>query len=246
MNIYSKIDFNLFKHDTTPFGTKRYNVANSNEIEQVLLQRGFKLQGTSAARIRKVEKRGYQRHTMVFTSEEYRIDADNLFSIVITNSYDTTKSIRVNSGIFRLICANGLVVGKDISPEIKINHVGDKMWHELLVAINTQIAHADKVLHNARKLQGTSLDSFQKVKFLQDAVKLRTDMELEIVPVRRIEDEGQDLYTLFNVIQEGLVRGGIKVKNKEGKTRTLRALSSQDNVVDINKKLFDLAMSYAA
>jgi len=63
--------------------------------------------------------------------------------------------------------------------------------------------------------------------------------------VRR-EDGAQDAWTVFNRVQEGLIRGGAKIRsyserNPRGATRKARAIGSISSVVKTNRDLWDLA-----
>ena len=67
--------------------------------------------------------------------------------------------------------------------------------------------------------------------------------------VAKIPDtiKGNDLWSVFNVVQEKLVRGGFKYTLREGRrtNRTARRISNFIQDIRINEQLFDLAKSYA-
>ena len=67
-----------------------------------------------------------------------------------------------------------------------------------------------------------------------------------LVPLRE-QDKGNDLWSVFNVVQEKLVRGGFKYTLREGRrtNRTARRISNFIQDIRINEELFDLAKSYA-
>ena len=43
---------------------------------------------------------------------------------------------------------------------------------------------------------------------------------------RRTEDEGQDAWSTFNVVQENLLRGGLRYVTEQGRNRSVRGISS--------------------
>ena len=64
---------------------------------------------------------------------------------------------------------------------------------------------------------------------------------LGLLTPNRKEDEGDDLWKVFNVVQEKMVRGGVQVSNKRGKVTKMRKI---DNIIaqnTINTKLWSLA-----
>ena len=66
----------------------------------------------------------------------------------------------------------------------------------------------------------------------------------------RYGDAGQDAWRTFNRVQEGLIRGGVRVRsytdrNPYGKTRRARAVASIAETVRINRSLWDMANAVA-
>jgi hypothetical protein len=100
------------------------------------------------------------------------------------------------------------------------------------------------------RFRNRRLDDNEALIFARNALLLRYDT-LEQPPIdartllapRRAEDQGNDLWTTFNKVQENLVRGGISDgrRNRLGRLRTLRALSGIDSKIGLNKGLWSLA-----
>jgi hypothetical protein len=68
--------------------------------------------------------------------------------------------------------------------------------------------------------------------------------DLQIVGLltpNRGEDEGDDLWTTFNVVQEKYVRGGIETTSQRGRRTKLRGLQNIMAVNQLNTKLWTLA-----
>jgi hypothetical protein len=65
---------------------------------------------------------------------------------------------------------------------------------------------------------------------------------------RRTEDEGTDLWTTMNRVQENLVQGGLSDFHRErrGRLRSVRALRGIDSKVSLNKGLWGLAEQLAS
>ena len=57
----------------------------------------------------------------------------------------------------------------------------------------------------------------------------------------RPEDEGSDLWTVFNVIQEKMTKGGFTYKTPRGLQTTLRGIKSIQATNRLNTKLWEAA-----
>jgi hypothetical protein len=77
--------------------------------------------------------------------------------------------------------------------------------------------------------------------------KLRKEeTRYDIKNVSRPEDEGNDLYKVFNRVQEGIIRGGFNINatTKSG-TKKVRKISNMLKDLDINGQLWVLAEEFA-
>ena len=110
------------------------------------------------------------------------------------------------------------------------------------------VAQANRLNETLEKMKSTRLDAEKQKEFFDRAVKLRyenkTSSDVEI-PVLREADEDNNVFNLFNRVQESLIRGGQKAKNKRGDLRQVKAVTSIDNLKRINEGLFDLAVEYS-
>jgi hypothetical protein len=64
---------------------------------------------------------------------------------------------------------------------------------------------------------------------------------MSIVHPRREQDQKNDVWTIFNVIQENFTRGGLKYTTDKGRKTELRGLKNIMVVNQINTKLWELA-----
>ena len=94
------------------------------------------------------------------------------------------------------------------------------------------------------------LDPLESQDLAENALLLRypTVNESPIHPgtllrARRMEDQGVDLWTTTNRVQENLIRGGVADgrRNSRGVLRSVRALRGIDSKVTINKGLWGIA-----
>ena len=62
----------------------------------------------------------------------------------------------------------------------------------------------------------------------------------------RVEDKGDDLWNVYNVIQEKIIHGMFNVYGVSGKQRKVRKIKNFQQDTRINKELYQLAVDYAA
>jgi len=63
----------------------------------------------------------------------------------------------------------------------------------------------------------------------------------DILEPKRSADEGDDLWKVFNVIQEKITQGDFHAALRGAKVRKVRKIKSFEKDLEINKKLFKLA-----
>jgi hypothetical protein len=235
----------------------KYKLVKTHDLIAKIESLGFKLERFVANRTRKVEKRGFQKHRAIFTSPSLKSDIfDGVPQLLLTNSHDGTSSVILQLGFFRIVCANGLVVGNNLIEPIRIRHTGN-VDDELSKGIDTLVAQCDKLIESIKKMKARTLSDDEIEKFKRKALAFRIDSDdksKQIVdftfPIHRVEDKGNDLFTIFNVVQENLIRGGATVRttdeNNQERVRKLRKTNSIDTQTKINTGLWELAEELVA
>ena len=65
----------------------------------------------------------------------------------------------------------------------------------------------------------------------------------DILDPKRDEDKGDDLWRVFNVVQEKITQGEFSAALKGAKVRKVRKIKSFEKDLKVNKELFQLATS---
>jgi Domain of unknown function (DUF932) len=144
------------------------------------------------------------------------------------------------AGLFRVVCANGLVTTSKLFDRIRIPHTGDVMpkvidgTHRVLEEATRQLSVAEQWTH-------VILNPDDQLALATAAHQLRFDGPTPIQPkhllhVRRPEDAQADLWSVFNRVQENTIRGGLRINR-----RTMRAVNGIDENVRINRALWEVA-----
>lgn len=209
-----------------------------------------------AQQVKARKNQGFQKHLVTFRNPDISIQGkgDDIVypQILLTNSHDGKNSFTFTAGLFRLICSNGLVVCETQFEKIRIRHIG-YTFEELQTQIHEMISKLPLTVESMNKMKQTKLDQQAILDFANQAIqcrfsekessRIKIDLTTLINPVRS-EDEGMDLWKVYNVVQEKLVGGNFYYISPNGKTRKARSINNfQQNMV-INEKLFELAHSY--
>ena len=81
----------------------------------------------SEASVRDDDKEGYQQHLVKFRHfDDLLHPQDNAVELLLFNSHDRSKSFTISAGIYRFVCANGLVIADSVFESYKIKHLGDR------------------------------------------------------------------------------------------------------------------------
>ena len=68
-----------------------------------------------------------------------------------------------------------------------------------------------------------------------------------MLTIRRREDTGNDLWSVFNRVQENTVRGGLRFRNEEtGRRNRTREVKGIDQNIRLNRALWELAEKMAS
>jgi len=173
---------------------------------------------------------------------------DSFFEAIIRNSHNGTMKFSVSSGLFRLVCSNGLTVPTSISDSFSIKHTNFNMGDVREVTDN--FAKKLPIIRESMdKMMNRELTTKEKIHLTKEALKLRFDkpemlsnetIESILTP-NRTEDQGNNLWNVFNTIQEKLIRGGFNYSIDEKRPRTARPINNIINSNKVNTELWELA-----
>lgn len=234
----------------------RYAFVPTSEVVGLLRKEGYAPVRAFESRTRIEEKRGFTKHTLRFRHQDYFLDRalthDDLGTlipeIVVTNSHDTGSAFKVDLGIFRLVCTNGMVVSDGLCESVSIRHSG--RVDEVIDAAFEVIGSAPLAIESAQEMRAMELSQAEQVAFATAARELRWATEehapVRIAPesilrARRYDDKGADLWTTLNRTQENIIKGGVLVRGVGGAQRRAPAVKSVDGDRKLNKALWTLA-----
>lgn len=198
---------------------------------------------------------GFQKHLVIFRNPEIVIDGadgDTVFpQILLTNSHDGKNAFTFTAGLFRMICENGLVVCNQEFENLKIRHYGYD-FEELEKTINAMVEKLPLTVESMNRFKTTVLNSNQMLDFARRALNSRfTDSELEHITIdlndlltpSREEDKGNDMWSVFNTVQEKLTHGLFNY-GYGSKNRKARKIKNFNKDMELNNKLYQLANEF--
>jgi hypothetical protein len=136
---------------------------------------------------------------------------------------------------------------------MKIRHMGYDL-SELSTVISEIVEKLPLTVECMNKLKAKQLSEEEKVKFAKEALATRlsenqlkrysVDDILEVLAPTRVEDKGDDMWSVYNTIQEKIVHGMFEVYGVRGKTRKARKIKNFRQDTKVNQDLYELALSY--
>jgi len=232
--------------------------------------RDLELLGWRVADVKEVSARkdttiGYQKHLVVFRNDDVVItgeDGDTVYpQILLTNSHDGKNAFKFQAGLFRMICENGLVIADESFEDYSIRHMGYD-FEALQSLIKEMVANLDVTVESMNKMKQIELDEKQQIELAKKLLEVRLEgtgntydkNQPEMINwSQRKEDNGVDLWSVFNRQQENIMEGNFKYFNEEkyGKyenvniefaSRNARPIKNFKQDMDVNKKMFAAAL----
>jgi hypothetical protein len=228
----------------------RYAYIPTSDVLNGLRREGFMPFAVAQSNTRKADRREHTRHMIRLRHADNINNAEAAHEIVLLNSHDGTSSYQMLSGMFRFVCANGLVCG-DIENDIRVRHKGD-IRDQVIEGAFTVLSHQDKAAAAVDTMRSLSLSLPEQLAFARAARVLRYGEEhapitdAQVLEPKRSEDVGNDLWRVFNRTEENLTKGGMDGRTVTGKIRAQRAVTGLDQNTKLNRALWTLAQEMAA
>jgi hypothetical protein len=245
----------IFTTKGAPGTSEKYAHIPTNQIIQDMEKLGWGVVDAKQVRARKGE--GYQKHLVVFRNNNIVIegtDGDSAYpQVLLTNSHDGKNAFTFTAGLFRMVCENGLVICSKEFENLKIRHYGYN-FEELTNVINSMVEKLPLTVESMNRFKRKQLVKEQIEEFAKKAAAIRFGAEQlqnitidydKLIEPTRPEDQGNDLWSVFNVVQEKLVHGMFEY-TAGSKLRKARKIKNFKQDLDLNAKLYELAVEYAS
>lgn len=228
------LDYKFIKN-TQKHNPPQHYIETLNPI-QLLQKEGWELYGVAEDRNKRNRKitsnYAQMRHPgLNFLDKNGKKEA--LATITISNSCNGKKPLELDLGMFRLVCSNGLISKDSItSKKIKHTEINYNNLESYVATINDHYSSLSNTLEKFRNKNLSSKDirdfAYQAARMKFKSNKIEEDYIDNLLKVDRKEDIGNNIWSVFNRVQESLTQ----------------EVDSFKSDIHLNKELFSLAESY--
>ena len=247
----------VFTDKAGPSTSEKFTHIPTHKVIEDMEQLGWGVVDAKEVKARAKNSIGFQKHLVVFRNPDVVIngaDGDKVFpQILLTNSNDGKNAFTFTAGLFRMVCENGLVVSTQEFENVKMRHMG-YTFEELQKQIRAMVEQLPLTVESMNKMKQIQLDEEQAKAFAKKALTTRFEEDQveamnfnldELLEPTRPEDKGNDLWSVFNVIQEKILDGDFTYMSG-ARIRTARKVKNFKQDLEINQKLFAMAAEFIA
>lgn len=244
----------VFTTDKASRCSERYQQASTLQAIEALSKEGWQPVKAEQKRTRNGQGLPYAKHLVRLRHESAR----GIFSggqsavgqafpeIVLLNSHNGTGSYKLMAGIFVLACSNGLVVAEETLGSITLRHTPNNK--DAFKSAAEKISHELKpVIKRIDGMRNRKMVEKEKLSFASSALALRFPANnapfqpQQLLIPRREADKRNDLWAVFNVVQENLMAGGTTGKTASGRQFTSVPTRDINMKLKYNQALWSLA-----
>lgn len=248
-------------HEST---SSRYLYVSTDKLISGLTSQGFRIAGAKQQATRDASKKEFTKH-VVYLSRENTVTelkrGQEIPLLALTNSHNATSALSIDTAFFRVACSNGLLMPSHSLNSSKVRHnLG--MQGQVIEAAYRVLSNFDSQIETINQLKQIEMSKDEKMLLAESAQNLifepeivkvnqekKHDLRELLLSPRRHDDSKQDLWTVFNVIQENAIKGGRRIYSVNDKgqlgTRTMRKVNSIDRDAKLNQELMSLAQKFA-
>jgi hypothetical protein len=203
------------------------------DVVQKLQKEGWMINGVDEQRnknSRKITNNYVQMTHPDFAVKNKQGKDEAYSSITISNSCSGNQPLSMGLGAYRMVCSNGAISFDRNAETEKIKHI-EVNYRDLDRFVHSMNDKAQEVIAqlNTWKQQNMTFEQMRNLAYNAAKLRYREDDEnfdpSALLRVNRVEDEDNDVWTVFNRIQENLTHD---VRDKQ-------------TDIWLNQQLFDLA-----
>ena len=236
----------LFAKRPSPKVSERYLFLSTASILDAVKDRFMVVEARQRGVRRDGRNPAFTRHQVRLRARNVKPVLNGIFpEILFSNSHDGQSRGTMHGGLFRLICTNGLVIAQGPHAGFSLRHVQSSkdMFSKFDEVLQTALDSSTIV----EKMSSKKLTRAKQVTFAQAAAKAAYDtVDFDpalLLQPRRVEDEGEDVWSVYNRVQENIIRGGVAIPAGGDRTRptALRGITHIGRDTSINQALWQLA-----
>jgi Domain of unknown function (DUF932) len=225
----------------------RYSFIPTTRIISEVMDRGWL--PVEARQSRRAIDQMHTTHMIVFRRPDTVLKVGGVLpQINWTNNHAAMRRGTLLGGFFKVVCSNGLVLSAGIA-ETKYSRIHkDGADFDIDEALASCLARLDDAESDIHRWMNIDLNFGQMQDFASKAILVKNQNDPiwskhfdahEYLTRRRPEDKKNDLWTVFNVVQENIIQGGVR-----GANSTTRGITQVSETMRINRGLWQLATEY--
>ncbi|WP_312805786.1 DUF932 domain-containing protein [Atlantibacter hermannii] len=230
----------VFGSDKHESRSERYTHIPTITVLENLQREGFEPFFACQTRVRDQSKREHTKH-MLRLRRAGQMVGHQVPEIILLNSHDGSSSYQMLPGLFRGACTNGLVCGQSFG-EVRVPHRGNVVENVIEGAYEV-LGVFNRMEERRDAMQSLVLPAQARHALANAALEYRFGEDHQPVTVsqlltpRRWEDYSDDLWTVYQRVQENLIKGGLQGRTATGKQSRSRAVTGIDGDVKLNRAL---------
>ncbi len=211
----------------------QYDMVPTANVLQAFLDNGYGISRASQVQSR-------DRH--------YGPVGDYIPEIVYTGCHDGSSAIHMMMGLFRVVCANGMITGEKWA-SYRIAHRNGAEGRALEAA-QEMLKLLPNLNSGIKRMRERELTPQEEQALAHEALKLRYPEHApfaaeQLLHIRRADDAANNLWTVLNRIQENLMKGGLEGQSPRGRKLTSKPIERISRDVELNRRLWDMAEALA-
>ena len=166
--------------------SENYAFIPTSDVVNGLRSEGFVPVRASQSRTRIEGKGDFTKHMIRFRHQSLMTVenvGEELPEIVLVNSHDRTSSYRLDAGIFRLACLNGMVVKSANFGSFSVQHSGN-IVEKVINGSHEIIEQVPQIMDQVKRLKSIELNRHQQLAFARSALALRWDVDVETKEIK--------------------------------------------------------------
>ena len=236
----------IFAENPHESRSQRYTYIPTSTVLAELRKEGFEPFMVCQTRVKHEDRRDFTKH-LIRLRHASQINGAEANEIILLNSHDGTSSYQMLAGMFRFVCQNGLVCGDQIS-DVRVPHKGN-VTHQVIEGAYEILDSFERVQESRDAMRVVTINPEEAQVFAQSALTLKYDDPDKPVPItekqvlmpRRQDDNRTDLWSMFNRVQENLIKGGLSSRSAKGRRQETRPVQGIDQNLRLNRALWMLA-----
>jgi len=150
-------------------------------------------------------------------------------------------------GVFRVVYLNGLIVSHGAFPGYRLSHGGD-VADDVVSGALEMSERFGSLAAQVERMERRPMPTDEQIRFAVRALAVcypeasQSGMQpSQLLTCRRLQDAGDDLWSVVNRVQENLIVGGVSRRVASGRLTQIRSITSIREDVRLTGRLWDVA-----